>query len=164
MVACSPSVGDDKGDARASKRHRMTLWGTVNPDGEDDSHSGVLLRERDIHDLASTSALVGKPVKIEHEGPDVGRVIHAWQHDKRLDCILEIDNDTAASLFARSFVNMGKTRELSLGYRVTMRQSAEGMVRGGEKEVLEVSLVRKGARHNCIVHGISRGGGAAAGK
>lgn len=133
----------------------MLVWGTINPDGENDAHTGVLLRERDIDDMSQTNALVGKPVKIEHEGPNVGRVVHAWKHDKRLDCILELDKDTAQSLFARSFVRGGHTRELSLGYTVTMRQSANGQILGGNKEVLEVSLVRKGARHNCHVRGFS---------
>ena len=131
----------------------MLLWGTVNPDGEDNSHTGVLLRHTDIEDLASTNALVGKPVKIEHGGGDVGRVISAWKHGNRLDCVLQIDANTAESLFARSFIKMGTTRELSLGYSVTMQQSANGMIKGGRKEVLEVSLVKKGARNDCHIRG-----------
>lgn len=133
----------------------MLLWGTVNPDGEDDSHTGVLLRQRDIEDLSATNALVGKPVKIEHEGGNVGRVVSAWKHGNRLDCVLQIDANTAESLFARSFIKMGKTRELSLGYSVTMQQSANGQVKGGKKEVLEISLVKKGARHNCHIRGVA---------
>ena len=133
--------------------HHMLVWGTVNPDGEKDSHTGLLLRERDIADLAQSGSIVGKPVKIEHDGADVGRVVHAWQHGQRLDCLLLLDNDTARSLFARSFVRNGKTPELSLGYQVTMHQSAQGELLGGRKEVLEVSLVKKGARHNCLVRG-----------
>lgn len=136
----------------------MLVWGTVNPEGEKDTHTGVLLRERDIEDLSHTNALVGKPVKIEHQGGDVGRIIHAWKHDNRLDCVMEIDRDTAESLFAQSFIRMGKTPELSLGYSVTMQQSENGTINGGTKEVLEVSLVRKGARHNCHVRGFSNAG------
>jgi hypothetical protein len=44
----------------------MLLWGTVNPDGESDTHTGVLLRQKDIADIASTASLVGKPVKRVH--------------------------------------------------------------------------------------------------
>jgi hypothetical protein len=133
----------------------MLVWGTVNPEGVEDSHMGVLLRERDIVDLSDTNALVGKPVKIEHQGGDVGRVMHAWKHDNRLDCLMQIDRDTAESLFAQSFIRMGRTPELSLGYSVTMQQSRDGKINGGRKEVLEVSLVRKGARHDCHVRGFS---------
>ena len=133
----------------------MLLWGTVNPDGEDNSHTGVLLRQRDIDDLAATNGLVGKPVKIEHGGGDVGRVVSAWKHGNRLDCVLEIDRNTAESLFAQSFIKMGKTRELSLGYSVTMQQSANGIINGGKKEVLEVSLVKKGARNDCHIRAFS---------
>lgn len=136
----------------------MLVWGTVNPEGEDNAHTGVLLRERDIEDLSSTNALSGKPVKIEHQGASVGKILHAWKHDNRLDCVMEINRDTAESLFAQSFIRMGKTPELSLGYSVTMQQSADGIVNGGRKEVLEVSLVRKGARHNCHVRGFSNAG------
>jgi hypothetical protein len=152
----------------SNNKNNMLVWGTVNPDGEDNAHTGVLLRERDIADLSSTNALVGKPVKIEHRGGDVGRVLHAWQHGGRLDCILEIHRNTAESLFAQSFIQMGKTPELSLGYSVTMCQSAaSGEIRGGKKDVLEVSLVKKGARHNCYVRGFEKnasgGGGSGSG-
>jgi hypothetical protein len=133
----------------------MLVWGTVNPDGEKNTHTGVLLRERDITDLAESNALVGKPIKLEHQGPDLGRIIHAWKHGSRLDCVMQIDKHTAESLFAQSFIRLGRTPELSLGYSITMQQSADGRILGGAKEVLEVSLVRKGARHDCHVRGFS---------
>ena len=34
-----------------------------------------------------------------------------------------------------------------------MQHSAEGKILGGEKEMMEVSLVKKGARHQCNIHG-----------
>ena len=71
----------------------MLLWGTVNPDGEDNSHTGVLLRQTDIEQIARHASLVGKPVKLEHKGDAVGRVVSAWQHGNRLDCVLQINNN-----------------------------------------------------------------------
>lgn len=131
----------------------MLLWGTVNPDGEDNSHRGVLLREKDIEDLAASGSLLGKPVKIEHMGDQVGEIVSAWRHGKRLDCLLRIDRNNVEGVFAQSFVRTGKCKELSLGYQITMQQSADGEIDGGFKEVMEVSLVKKGARHECYIRG-----------
>jgi len=129
----------------------MYIWGTVNPDGEDNEHTGVLLRQKDIDEIAKSQALVGKPVKLEHKGADVGRVMSAWKHNNRLDCILEINNNVEG-LFAQNFVENGKCKELSLGYLIDMRHS-QGQINGGSKTVMEVSLVKKGARHECEIRG-----------
>lgn len=129
----------------------MLIWGTVNPDGEDESHTGVLLRQNDIDQIANLGSLTGKPVKIEHKGNDVGRVVSAWKHGNRLDCVLEIDNNVEG-LFAQDFVQKGKCRELSLGYIIDMKHS-DGQIKGGSKKVMEVSIVKKGARHECNIRG-----------
>lgn len=134
----------------------MYAWGTVNPSGEPDSHRGVLLRERDIEDIAASGALIGKPVKIEHMGDNVGEVVSAWRHGNRLDCVLRIDRSNIEGVFAQSFVKSGLCGELSLGYNISMRHSADGGVEGGLKEVLEVSLVKKGARHECFIRGFTQ--------
>lgn len=132
----------------------MLLWGTVNPDGESNAHTGVLLRQQDIADIAATASLVGKPVKLEHKGDAVGRVVSAWQNNNRLDCILRIDNNIPG-LFAQNFVTSGRCKELSLGYTIQMQHS-DGQLRGGTKTVHEVSLVKKGARHECNIRGFAK--------
>lgn len=129
----------------------MLLWGTVNPDGEDNSHTGVLLRQKDVDDIASLGSLIGKPVKLEHKGGDVGRVVSAWKHGGRLDCVLAIDNNVQG-LFAQNFIQNGRCKELSLGYIIDMKHS-DGQIRGGSKQVMEVSIVKKGARHECDIRG-----------
>jgi len=131
----------------------MFIWGTVNPDGEDNDHTGVLLRQKDIDSIADTNALLGKPVKLEHKGGDVGRVVSAWKHGNRLDCVMQIDNNVEG-LFARNFVKGGRCKELSLGYLIDMKNS-NGQVNGGNKYVAEVSIVTKGARHECNIRGFS---------
>jgi hypothetical protein len=131
----------------------MYLWGTVNPDGEDNSHTGVLLRQKDIDDISTYGSLVGKPVKLEHKGADVGRVVSAWKHGNRLDCVLQIDNNVEG-LFAQNFIKDGRCKELSLGYIIDMKHS-DGQIRGGSKSVIEVSIVKKGARHECDIRGFS---------
>jgi hypothetical protein len=134
----------------------MLLWGTVNPDGESNAHTGVLLRQKDIEDIAGTSSLTGKPVKIEHSGEPVGHVVSAWQNGNRLDCLLRIDNNIGG-LFAQNFVSSGRCKELSLGYTITMQHS-DGCLRGGAKQVHEVSIVKKGARHECNIRGFAKDG------
>jgi len=129
----------------------MLIWGTVNPDGEQNDHVGVYLRQKDIDDIARTNALVGKPVKIEHKGGDVGHIVSAWKHGNRLDCVMQINNNVEG-LFAQKFIEGGKCRELSLGYQIDMQNSA-GVMNGGTKHVVEVSLVKNGARHECDIRG-----------
>jgi hypothetical protein len=129
----------------------MLIWGTVNPDGEDNNHTGVLLRQKDIDDIAAYNSLIGKPVKLEHKGGNIGIVKSAWKHNNRLDCVLEIDNNVEG-LFAQEFIQKGKCRELSLGYVIDMKHS-NGEITGGKKQVMEVSIVKKGARHECDIRG-----------
>lgn len=125
----------------------------MNPDGEANAHTGVLLRQKDIDEIAATQSLVGKPVKLEHAGSDVGTVLSAWKHGNRLDCVLKINNDIEG-LFTQNFVKNGKCRELSLGYIIDMKHS-HGQIQGGSKKVVEVSIVKKGARHECDIRGFS---------
>jgi hypothetical protein len=131
----------------------MLVFGTCNPAGESDSHRGVYLRNKDISSLVSSGALLNLPVKIEHSGQSVGRVVSAWQHGERLDCVLKLDNNSIDSVFAQEFVRSKKCPELSLSYSVTMQHSADGGVSGGGKDMIEVSLVRMGARNDCKIHG-----------
>jgi hypothetical protein len=133
----------------------LLLWGTINPTGEENSHEGVYLRRCDIDSICESGALVGKPVLIEHEGQVVGNVISAWKHDDRLDCVLRVDDRSIEGMFAQQFVQSGKAGELSLSYNITMQHSADGKLLGGDKEVMEVSLVKKGARHQCLVRGFT---------
>lgn len=133
----------------------MLLWGTVNPDGEDNTHTGVLLRQQDIDDLAASGSMLGKPVKIEHKGGSVGKVVSAWQCGNHLECILQVDRDSIEGMFAQDFIKTGRCKELSLGYNITMQQSADGQLAAGRKEVMEVSIVKKGARHECFIHGFT---------
>lgn len=131
----------------------MYVFGTVNPDGEGSDHTGVFLKETDIDDIISDKQLYSKPVLLEHKGEPVGKVVSAWKNNKRLDCVFEI-NDSVAGLFAQHFVKNGKTTELSLGYTVDIEHSANG-VKGGTKRIVEVSIVKKGARDHCKIHGFN---------
>ncbi len=132
----------------------MLCYGTCNPAGESDSHKGVYLRKADISSLVDTGALLQLPVKIEHMGQSVGHIVSAWQHNDRLDCVFKIDDNSIDSVCAQEFVKSRKCPELSLSYAVTMQNSTEGLS-GGNKDMIEVSIVRSGARDNCFIHGFS---------
>jgi hypothetical protein len=133
----------------------MLVFGTCNPVGENSSHNGVYLRRDDISSLVNSGALLQKPVKIEHMGTPVGKVVSAWEHGDRLDCVFRIDNDSIDSIFAQEFVKSRKCPELSLSYSVTMKHSNDGRLTGGEKDMIEVSIVRSGARENCLIRGFT---------
>ena len=97
----------------------MFIWGTANPCGEEnETYKGLYLRHRDIDSFIRE--MPGKPVKVEHAGPEVGRVLHAWKNKSNgLDCILEVNREGSVdgSVIA-SLVNERCAKDLSLGYRV----------------------------------------------
>ena len=134
----------------------MLVFGKCKPAGESASHCGVYLRKDDISSLVRNGSLLDLPVKIEHMGKSVGRVVSAWEHGDRLDCVFRIDNDSIDSIFAQEFVKSKRCPELSLSYAVTMQHSADGCITGGGKDMIEVSIVRAGARENCLIRGFTQ--------
>lgn len=97
--------------------------------------------------------LHGIPVKTEHAGAPVGKIVSTLVGAKgELRCVLEIDENSLPGSLAGGFVRDGVAGELSLGYSVDVRHAAGGeRLRAGDKRVLEVSLVRKGARNGCHI-------------
>lgn len=135
----------------------MLVWGTVNPAGEENDHSGYFFTKSDLVQAANSGHLVGKPVKIEHKGVDIGTVVSAWQNGSgALDCVLDVREDMLEGAFTSRVVENGVCRELSLGYLVSMQNSADGQKRPVKKEVQEISIVKKGARDRCYIHGFSK--------
>lgn len=133
----------------------MLVWGTVNPVGESSNYKGFYLTRDDIRHCLADGGITGKPVKIEHKGSDVGVVISAWQNTRgQLDCLLEVTQDNLEGAVISRFVDNGVCRELSLGYTVDVRHSDRG-VAATNKRVVEVSIVKKGARNSCHIHGFT---------
>lgn len=133
----------------------MYVWGTANPSGEaNEAYKGLYLRHRDID--AFIREMPGKPVKVEHAGPSVGSVVHAWKNGTNgLDCILEIrKDDSLDGAVIASLINTKCARELSLGYRVRMDMSSATSAHL-EKEIVEVSIVKRGMRPDCHIHAFS---------
>lgn len=121
--------------------------------GLHESYNGFFFRGSDID--RAVRDVVGKPVKVEHKGVDVGTVVSAWVDKGKLDLLLEIDPRVVEGALVAGLVKTGACRELSLGYSVRVTASAQGEDVAGEKQIQEVSLVRKGDRHKCHIHAFS---------
>lgn len=61
----------------------------------------------------------------------------------------------ASKTCKQEFVARGICPELSLGYNVTMSKSPAGFLRATNKKVVELSIVRQGAREGCKIRGFS---------
>ena len=136
------------------------LWGTANPEGMR-NYQGVYLSAEDIHDMigqvnTANKSGVPTPVHVEHKGVQVGRVVTAWEHDGKLECVLELNNRVLEGAIGSEFVRKGLCRDLSLGYTVSLEQSDCG-IKVGKKVLKEISIVAKGARPRCHIHGVSAG-------
>jgi len=137
------------------------IWGTANPEGLKDSYRGVYLNSADITSMVqqvNTANATGEaiPVKLEHSGVALGRVVSAWENKGTLECVLEINERVLEGSIGAEFVRAGICKDLSLGYTVEMEQSKlTGNMQSRRKKLNEVSLVVKGARHKCKVHGVS---------
>lgn len=135
------------------------LWGTANPEGMQNYH-GIYLNQEDIRDMItqvdSASASAKKiPVHVEHKGVEIGHVVSAWEHGGKMECVLALDNRVLEGSFGSEFVRSGICKDLSLGYDVSLEQSKSG-VKVGRKRIKEISIVKKGARPRCHIHGVSR--------
>lgn len=141
---------------------RSTLvWGTANPEGLKGSYSGVYLNTHDISSMVEQvkdANVSGAPipVKLEHTGVSMGRVVSAWENKGALECVLEINEGVLEGSIGAEFVRTGICKDLSLGYTVEMEQSKNGRIQSRRKKLNEVSVVVKGARRMCNVHGVSR--------
>jgi hypothetical protein len=143
----------------APSRKNTLIWGTANPEGLQNSYKGVYLNANDVTSMVEqvkTANARGEviPVKLEHTGVPLGKVVSAWENQGRLDCVLEIDERVLEGSISAEFVRTGICQDLSLGYTMTMEQSKSGL-QSRTKRLNEISIVVKGARKKCKVHGFS---------
>lgn len=140
-------------------RANTLLWGTANPEGLQNSYRGVYLNADDVTSMieqvkSANARGESIPVKLEHTGVPLGRVVSAWENRGKLDCVLEIDERVLEGSISAEFVRTGICQDLSLGYTMTMEQSKNGL-QSRAKRLNEISIVVKGARKKCKVHGFS---------
>lgn len=129
----------------------MLIWSTVNPEGEQAGYSGFYLTQCDIDHCVKNNSLIGKPVKVEHKGQAIGKVVSTWKSGGKLDCLMEISDELVGSRVLQEYIAQGRVDECSLGYRVNMQSSAQS-VKHLEKDFVEVSIVKKGDRPKCKIH------------
>lgn len=138
------------------------VWGTANPEGLKGTYSGVYLNVDDITSMIDQVGAANRagnpiPVKLEHLGVPMGKVVSAWENKGALECVLEINESVLEGSIGAEFLRTGICKDLSLGYTVEMEQSKKtGAIQSRRKKLNEVSVVVKGARKNCKVHGISK--------
>lgn len=127
-------------------RTRMLVYGRVNPAPASQGASVYLNVRDDMHALAAS--LRDKPLLAEHkDAAQVGKVITAWTHrtDGCMYMLAEIDEKRPGGAVAAACVERGLFPEFSLGYKVSFSDATTG----GEKSMLEASLVKHGARPGC---------------
>jgi hypothetical protein len=148
----------------------MLVTGCVNPAGESASagYNGLYLTDAELKDVVEHRRMLRVPVKAEHGGAGLGHVVSSYMDgDGRLHCVMHIDECSVEGAIAAGLVRDGIASELSLGYSVDVAHSADGEglgysvdvahsadsegLQAEKKEIIEVSLVRKGARENCLV-------------
>ena len=105
---------------------------------------------------ANAAGGAGIPVKLEHTGVALGRVVSAWENRGTLECVLEINERVLEGSIGAEFIRTGICKDLSLGYTIDMEQSKTGGMQSRRKRLNEVSIVVKGARNKCKVHGITK--------
>ena len=130
----------------------MLILGTCNPPGEGDQYNGLYLKSNEIQQVVDNREMIDIPVKTEHSGQDIGKVVSTFLNDEgKLQCLMEIDEANLNGSLAAGFVRDNIASDLSLGYSVDVKNSGNNKLKAGQKRVLEVSLVRKGAREGCHI-------------
>ena len=130
----------------------MLVMGVCNPAGERNTYNGLYFTGGELEDLVHSGELLGRPVKAEHKGDALGQIVSSFvdSHGK-LNCVMKLNGSLEGSI-AAGLVRDGIASELSLGYSVDVAHLQNGrQLQAGKKQVLEVSLVRKGARDACYV-------------
>jgi hypothetical protein len=134
------------------------LWGTANPKGMQ-NYQGIYLNDSDIREMLGQIDEAGRqakkiPVLVEHKGIEVGHVVSAWEHEGKLECVLALNNKILEGSIGSEFVRSGICKDLSLGYDVSLENSKAG-IKVGKKKLKEISIVKRGARPSCHIHGVS---------
>jgi hypothetical protein len=133
----------------------MLVYGVSNPEGVDNENS-IYITKSDVPDIikqVDEANLSGKhiPVRIEHKGVDVGKVVSAWEFNGKIECILDINEKILEGSLGSEFVRQGLTKDLSMGYDVNIDNSKNSKMRVKSKKLREISIVKKGYRHGCHI-------------
>ena len=125
--------------------------GVCNPTGEEDTYNGLYMTATELSEVVRDNKMRNLPVKTEHAGSEVGHVITSFlDASGNLNCVMQLSASSVPASLAQGFVRDGLALDLSLGYTVDIRNT-ESQLQAMEKKIVEVSLVRKGARRGCHI-------------
>lgn len=134
----------------------MLICGIANPTGESEDYNGLHLKGSEIDDIVNERSMIGIPVKLEHKGIDIGKVVSTFKDGRgNLNCVLDVDQSELEGAIATEWIKDNTASELSLGYIVDINQTDTkdgGALKAGKKKIREVSIVRKGARDGCRIY------------
>jgi hypothetical protein len=106
----------------------MLLMGICNPTGEKDTYNGLYLTESELSRIVRDSKMRGIPVKTEHSGSEVGRVLTSFlDADGNLNCVMELSKSSLPACLAQGFVRDGLALDLSLGYTVDIQNTENNL-------------------------------------
>ena len=131
----------------------MLVCGQVNPPPVSSvGYSGVFFSEKDDMQ-AKARGLKGTPLRVEHDNKmHVGQVLNGWTDSKgAMWALAEIDTQHMGGAMTAAAVERGHLGEFSLGYITKMQREAGGGVSVQEKRIVELSIVKKGAREGCTI-------------
>ena len=132
----------------------MLVCGQVNPPPVSSTgYSGVYFSEKDDMQ-GKAKALKGTPLRVEHDDKmHVGRVLNGWTDATTgaMWALAEIDTQQLGGAMTAAAVEKGHFGEFSLGYVTKMQRNGEG-VNATDKRIVELSIVKKGAREGCKIH------------
>jgi hypothetical protein len=73
--------------------------------GLHESYNGFFFKGSDID--RAVRDVVGKPVKVEHKGVDVGTVLSAWVDNGKLDLLLKINSGVVEGALVAGLIEAG---------------------------------------------------------
>lgn len=129
----------------------MLVVGICNPAGEKAGYNGLYLTQDELRRVVQQNLMRNLPVKTEHCGSAVGSVISSFiDAQGQLNCVMHLEKDSLSADLTRDFIRRGIAADLSLGYTVDIKNH-DDKLHAAEKTILEVSIVRKGARNGCHI-------------
>jgi hypothetical protein len=144
----------------------MLICGQVNPPPLGADYNGFYFSESD--DVAGKARnLRGTPLRVEHnDKTHVGQVLQGWTDSTTgaMWALAEINTKDLGGALTAAAVERGLYGEFSLGYKTRFGKKNESDSSGSrhekivvlDKEIMELSIVKKGARDGCTIHANER--------
>lgn len=134
----------------------MLVVGVCNPAGEADGYNGLYLTQNELQQVVREGLMRDLPVMAEHSGSAVGNVISSFIDDRgQLNCVMQLETESLPAELTREFIRKGIAADLSLGYTVDIKNH-DDKLHAAAKKIVEVSIVRKGAREGCHITAYER--------